>query len=117
MLLSLKEDAEATRKNWNALCKEHDEESSALEKLKKGAGLEGGAIQGNQIMFCPFRESLSMCRPSDEIIRDLWGMINGPSCLELNFNRLQNILTNLRKSLRVEVRDNLPGKWSFFEKR
>ena len=108
-ILTLKEEAETSRKNWNALCKEHDEESAALEKLKKGSGVGGNAIQGNQILYCPFRESQSMCRPSDDIIRDLWSMMNGPSCLELNFGKLQHMLSTLKKSLRVEVRDNLPG--------
>ena len=109
-MLNLKDAADTARKAWNALCKEHDEEVTALEKLEKNSGVDGGAILGDQMLYCPFRDNKAMVRSSELVIIDLWNMINGPQMLELNFGKLQNLLSNLKKSLKAEVRAHLPGK-------
>ena len=107
-LLKLQEAADQSRKLWDSTVKDHEEESKSLKNLEDSSGLDGGAIQGNTILYCPYREEKTMIRSSDEVIRDIWSRINGSQMLELRFDRLKNLLIDLGKSIAAETRTYAP---------
>ena len=106
----LKAKADAARKTWNSLCEELESERKLLQKAKDRSGLDFGPVHGGKMFYAPHRENRSMVKSSEQIIVDIWGIINGPGMLDLNFNRLHNMLTNLRKSIKMEVRNFAPGE-------
>ena len=108
-LLELQEAADQSRKLWDSTVKDHEEESKSLKSLEESSGVDGGAIQGNTMVYCPYREEKTMIRSSDEIIIELWNRINGPGMLELRYDRLKNSLLDLRKSIAAETRKFPPG--------
>ena len=110
-LLKLQEASEQSRKLWDTTVKDHEEESKSLSRLEETSGIDGGAIQGNAILYCPYRSEKTMIRSSDEIIIDIWNRINGPQMLELRFDRTKSLLEDLKKSLRAEVRTHPPCKY------
>ena len=109
-LLKLQEMSDQSRKLWDATVKDHEEETKSLKQLEENSGIDGGAIQGNAMLYCPYREEKTMIRSSDEIIIELWNRINGPGMLELRFDRLKSSLTDLRKSILAETRKFGPSK-------
>ena len=109
-MTDLQEKADAARKQWNSICDELETERKNQNRAKDRSGLDFGPLQGGKMLYAPHRENRSMIKSSDDIIRDIWNIINGPSMLELSFNRIQHHLQNLRKSLRVETRTYAPGK-------
>ena len=110
-MLSLKEAADQSRKLWDTTVKDHEEESKSLKSLEESSGIDGGAIQGNSMVYCPYREEKTMIKSSDEIIIELWNRINGAGMLELRFDRLKSSLAELRKSLAAETRRFPPSKF------
>ena len=110
-LVKLQETADQSRKLWDSTVKDHEEESKSLKQLEDSSGVDGGAIQGNSMVYCPYRDEKTMIKSSDEIIIDLWNRINGSGMLELRFDRLKNSLTDLRKSIAAETRKFPPSKF------
>ena len=107
---SLKEKADVARKAWNGLCDELDSERKALNRARERSGLDFGPLQGGKMLYAPHRESRSMVKSSDDIIRDVWNIINGPGMLDLSFGRLRHHLTCLKKSIKHETRVFPQGK-------
>ena len=110
-LLKLQEAAEQSRKLWDSTVKDHEEETKSLRHLEESSGVDGGAIEGNTMVYCPYRDDKTMIRSSDEIIIEIWNRINGPGMLELRFDRLKNSLVDLRRSILAETRKFPPSKF------
>ena len=96
------------RKQWDQLCSEYETCSAALKTARARSGGTSQPIVDGRIMFCPFRGG-SMERSSRDVIVDIWSSICGPQMLEMRFDRLQNSVRELRKSLSAEARINKPG--------
>ena len=110
----LKEEADAARKLWNQTCEDLESERKALNRARERSGLDLGPLQGGKMLYAPHRESRSMVKSSEDIIRDIWNLINGAGMLDLSFGRLHHHLTNLRKSIKHETRVYHPGKLKKF---
>ena len=108
-MTNLSEKADAARKVWNGLLEELDAEQKLMKKAQERSGLDFGPVQGGKMFYAPHRENKTMVKSSEDIIRDIWNIINGPGMLDLSFNRLLHHLTNLRKSLKHEMRSFAPS--------
>ena len=103
-LAALKDQRDLHDKEWDSCINDIDAAKAALEKVKKRTGATENPIVDGRVVYCPFRGG-SMCRDSNEVIIEIWGSINGPPMLDLNFSRLHRLVSELKKSLLSEVRN------------
>ena len=111
-LTNLTDKAEVARKTWNGILEDLETERKLMKKAQERSGLDFGPLQGGKMFYAPHRENKTMVKSSEAIILDIWNIINGAGMLDLSFNRLLHHMTNLRKSIKHEMRSYGPSKFT-----